>query len=123
MFTIISLADKLEPYYSITPTKSVIIGVCAAIVICAIAVTLALWSPCAASRKRRKAIAAQAAALAAAQNSDGGSPGPSIKSLGSKEIDGNESDEKNPDIIPDTMDSDDQVKAAPGEPCFWRRVF
>lgn len=39
------------------------------------------------------------------------SPGPSIKSVGSREYDGNESDEKNPDVIPETMDSDqDQVR-------------
>lgn len=37
------------------------------------------------------------------------SPGPSIKSVGSREYDGNESDEKNPDVIPETIDSDDQV--------------
>lgn len=37
------------------------------------------------------------------------SPGPSIKSGASKEYDGNESDEKNPDVIPETIDSDDQV--------------
>lgn len=38
------------------------------------------------------------------------SPGPSIKSVGSREYDGNESDEKNPDVIPESMDSDqDQV--------------
>lgn len=38
------------------------------------------------------------------------SPGPSIKSCGSREYDGNESDEKNPDVIPETIESDqDQV--------------
>lgn len=37
------------------------------------------------------------------------SPGPSDKSATSKEIDGNESDEKNPDVIPDTIESDEQV--------------
>lgn len=38
------------------------------------------------------------------------SPNPSIKSVGSREYDGNESDEKNPDVIPETIDSDqDQV--------------
>lgn len=38
------------------------------------------------------------------------SPGPSDKSATSKEIDGNESDEKNPDVIPDTIESDEQVR-------------
>lgn len=38
------------------------------------------------------------------------SPGPSDKSATSKEIDGNESDEKNPDVIPDTIESDEQVQ-------------
>lgn len=90
--------------------KSVIIGLVAAILVGALAIIVVLWLPCRAARKRRKALAAaQAAARAAADAAEGGSPGPSVKSLGSKELDGNESDEKNPDIIPDTMDSDDQV--------------
>lgn len=35
------------------------------------------------------------------------SPGPSDKSTTSKEIDGSESDEKNPDVIPDALESEE----------------
>lgn len=63
---------------------------------------LALRIPCKNGRRNRKELANE-------NTSRDGSPGPSDKSSGSKEIDGNESDEKNPDIIPETIDSDDQV--------------
>lgn len=104
-------SDRPEPLLALTPMKSVIIGIVAAVLVGAVVITLLLWLPCRAARKRRKALAAAAAAArAAAAAAEGGSPGPSVKSLGNKEPDGNESDEKNPDIIPDTMESDDQVR-------------
>lgn len=80
---------------------SVVIGLAAAIVIGGLAIILALRVPCGKRRKRKE--------ITQGNITGEGSPGPSDKSIGSKEIDGNESDEKNPDIIPDTMDSDDQV--------------
>lgn len=77
-------------------------------IVAVFAVILALRIPCSKAKRgcrgRRKDRNAD--------NSNGsreGSPGPSNKSNGSKEADGNESDEKNPDIIPDTIESDDQV--------------
>lgn len=81
---------------------SVVIGLAAAIIIGGLAILLALRIPCGTRRKRKDM--SQGGTIAGE-----GSPGPSDKSIGSKEIDGNESDEKNPDIIPDTIDSDDQV--------------
>lgn len=80
---------------------SVVIGLAAAIVIGGLAIILALRVPCGTRRKRKE--------ITQGTTTGEGSPGPSDKSIGSKELDGNESDEKNPDIIPDTMDSDDQV--------------
>lgn len=86
---------------ALTPMLSIVIGLAAAIVIGGLAIILALRVPCGTRRKRKEINQGTTACE--------GSPGPSDKSIGSKEIDGNESDEKNPDIIPDTMDSDDQV--------------
>lgn len=86
---------------ALTPMLSVIIGLTAAIFVGGLAILFAMRIPCRARHKRKEII--QGATTGE------GSPGPSDKSIGSKEIDGNESDEKNPDIIPETMDSDDQV--------------
>lgn len=80
---------------------SVVIGLAAAIVIGGLAVILALRIPCGTRHNRKE--------INQGPTTGEGSPGPSDKSIGNKEIDGNESDEKNPDIIPDTVDSDDQV--------------
>lgn len=89
---------------ALTPMISVVIGLAAAIVIGALAILVAMRVPCGRRRKRIKRKE-----LSQATTTDDDSPGPSDKSIGSREIDGNESDEKNPDIIPDTIDSDDQV--------------
>lgn len=86
---------------------SVVIGLAAAIVIGALAIIVALRVPCGRRRKRLKRKE-----LSQATTTDDDSPGPSDKSIASRENDGNESDEKNPDIIPDTIDSDDQVSFA-----------
>ncbi|KAJ6639774.1 hypothetical protein Bhyg_12521, partial [Pseudolycoriella hygida] len=92
--------ERPRSVLALTPMLSVVIGLAAAIVIGGLAIILALRVPCGKRRKRKQIT----------QRVTGeGSPGPSDKSIGSKEIDGNESDEKNPDIIPDTMDSDDQM--------------
>lgn len=80
---------------------SVVIGLAAAIIIGGLAIILALRIPCGTRRKRKE--------ITQGAITGEGSPGPSDKSIGSKDVDGNESDEKNPDIIPDTIDSDDQV--------------
>lgn len=94
--------DRPRSPLALTPMLSVVIGLGAAIVIGGLAILLAMRVPCGARRKRKDINRGGTTACE-------GSPGPSDKSIGSKEIDGNESDEKNPDIIPDTMDSDDQV--------------
>lgn len=80
---------------------SIAIGIAAALLIGSCAVILALRFPC--GRRRRRKDAHQNTTVRVA------SPGPSDKSVNSKDYDGNESDEKNPDVIPETMDSDDQV--------------
>lgn len=84
---------------------SVVIGLSAAIVIGALAIIVVLRLPCGGRRRNRF----KRKELSQGTTTGEGSPGPSDKSIGSRELDGNESDEKNPDIIPDTVDSDDQV--------------
>jgi len=86
---------------SLNPLISIAIGIGAAILIGSCAIIIALRITCG-RRKRRKDDHLNTTVRVA-------SPGPSIKSGGSKDYDGNESDEKNPDVIPETMDSDDQV--------------
>ncbi len=101
-FTLIpTKTERPRSVLALTPMLSVVIGLAAAIVIGGLAIILALRVPCGKRRKRKE--------ITQGNITGEGSPGPSDKSIGSKEIDGNESDEKNPDIIPDTMDSDDQV--------------
>lgn len=85
---------------------SVVIGLSAALVIGALAIIVVLRLPCGGRRRSRF----KRKELSQGTTTGEGSPGPSDKSIGSRELDGNESDEKNPDIIPDTVDSDDQVK-------------
>lgn len=102
------LADRPRAPLALTPMISVVIGLAAAIVIGALAIIVALRVPCGRRRKRLKRKE-----LSQATTTDDDSPGPSDKSIASREIDGNESDEKNPDIIPDTIDSDDQVSKPP----------
>ncbi|CRK89491.1 CLUMA_CG003227, isoform A [Clunio marinus] len=87
---------------SINPLISIAIGIGAAILIGSCAVILALRITCG-RRNRRKDVHQNTNVRVA-------SPGPSLKSVGSKDYDGNESDEKNPDVIPETIDSDDQVE-------------
>lgn len=97
-------AEKERPRaaLSVTPMLSIAIGLAAALVIGSCAIVIALRFPCGGNKRSRKDNAHNTSVRAA-------SPGPSDKSAASKEFDGNESDEKNPDVIPDTIDSDDQV--------------
>lgn len=90
---------------ALTPMLSVVIGLSAALVIGALAIIVVLRLPCGGRRRSRF----KRKELSQGTTTGEGSPGPSDKSIGSRELDGNESDEKNPDIIPDTVDSDDQV--------------
>lgn len=96
--------ERPRSQLALTPVLSVVIGLAAALVIGALAIIVALRIPCGRRGKRLKRKE-----LSQGTTTGDGSPGPSDKSIGSREIDGNESDEKNPDIIPDTIDSDDQV--------------
>lgn len=94
---------------------SVVIGLSAALVIGALAIIVVLRLPCGGRRRNRF----KRKELSQGTTTGEGSPGPSDKSIGSRELDGNESDEKNPDIIPDTVDSDDQV----GFIAFYNNLF
>lgn len=87
---------------SLNPLISIAIGIGAAILVGGCAIIIALRITCG-RRSRRKDVHHNTTVRVA-------SPGPSIKSVGSKDYDGNESDEKNPDVIPETIDSDDQVR-------------
>jgi immunoglobulin superfamily member 9B len=87
---------------SLNPLISIAIGIGAAILIGSCVLMLILRIVCG-KRNRRKDVHQNTTVRVA-------SPGPSLKSVGSREYDGNESDEKNPDVIPETIDSDqDQV--------------
>ncbi|XP_055904253.1 uncharacterized protein LOC129940050 [Eupeodes corollae] len=97
-------SEREKPHTALllSPVLSLTIGLTLAVMVAGFAVVVALRIPCKSSRRRRKTLSNE-------NTSRDGSPGPSDKSSGSKEIDGNESDEKNPDIIPETIDSDDQI--------------
>ncbi|XP_055324788.1 protein turtle [Sitodiplosis mosellana] len=101
-------AEKERPRapIALTPMLSVVIGLSAALVIGALAIIVVLRLPCGGRRRSRF----KRKELSQGTTTGEGSPGPSDKSIGSRELDGNESDEKNPDIIPDTVDSDDQIE-------------
>ncbi|KAL5284444.1 hypothetical protein ACFFRR_006630 [Megaselia abdita] len=106
------LTEREKPHtaFLLSPALSLTIGLALAGIVAAFAVVLALRIPC--SKAKRGCRGRRKDANSDNNCSNGsreGSPGPSDKSNGSKEVDGNESDEKNPDIIPDTIDSDDQI--------------
>lgn len=105
LFFDLSVIERPRAPLALTPMLSIAIGLAAALVIGALAIIVVLRVPCGNRRRNRL----KRKELSQGTTSGEGSPGPSDKSLGSREIDGNESDEKNPDIIPDTVDSDDQV--------------
>ena len=111
IFFFLLLAERPRSPLPLTPTLSIAIGLGAAILIGSCAIVLAFKFPCGggATRRRNKDTAHHNHQSTTVRTS---SPGPSDKSVASKEYDGNESDEKNPDVIPDTIDSDDQVSWA-----------
>lgn len=80
---------------------SVSIGLAAAVLVGGLAVILAFRIPCKKNKRGKETMNNITIRE--------GSPGPSDKSGGSKDMDENDSDEKNPDIIPDTIDSDEKV--------------
>lgn len=85
-----------------SPMVSLTVGLTLAVLVAAMAVVFALRIPCNSSRRRQKELSSD-------NHSRNNSPGPSEKSTGSKDLDGNESDERNPDVVPELMDSDDHV--------------
>lgn len=107
LFTVLNFKVEQKPRspLALTPMLSIAIGIAAALVIGSCAVILALRFPCGKARRRKNHHQSTTVRVA--------SPGPSDKSVASKDYDGNESDEKNPDVIPETIDSDDQVNLPP----------
>lgn len=92
----------LFPLFS--PIVTLTIGLSLVLVIGTFAIVLIVRCTCGKNNNKRKDfVRAHGTTVRTA------SPGPSDKSATSKEIDGNESDEKNPDVIPDTIESDEQV--------------
>lgn len=91
-----------SPLTQLTPYFSLAIGLAILFVIGSCTIVLILRCVCG-RNKRKEFVRTHGTTVRAA------SPGPSDKSATSKEIDGNESDEKNPDVIPDTIESDEQV--------------
>jgi len=81
---------------------SLTIGLTLAVFVASLAIVLALRIPCAAtSRRRQKELSNE-------NESRDVSPGPSDHSA-SKEME--ESDERNPDVVPELIDYDEQVSA------------
>lgn len=81
---------------------SLTVGLTLAVLVAVLAIILALRIPCSAtSRRRQKELSNE-------NISRDDSPGPSDKSSGSKEVD--DCDEKNPDVVPETIEPDDQVR-------------
>lgn len=79
---------------------SLTIGLTLAVFIAIFAIVLALRIPCAASTRRRQKTVSNGS------ESRDVSPGPSIQSVG-KDMD--ESDDRNPDVVPEMIDYDEQV--------------
>lgn len=100
------ITERPRAPISFTPTLPVIIGLSAAFLVAALLIIIVLRLPCRGRRQNRF----KRKELSQGTTTGEGSPGPSDKSIASRELDGNESDEKNPDIIPDTVDADEQVR-------------
>jgi hypothetical protein len=97
------VSERPRTGFSFSPLITLAIGIGGAILIGSCIVMLIVRVVCG-KRNRRKDHHQNTTVRVA-------SPGPSIKSVGSRDYDGNESDEKNPDVIPETIDSDqDQVR-------------
>ncbi|EDV93890.1 hemicentin-2 [Drosophila grimshawi] len=86
-----------------SPMVSLTIGLALAMIIATFAIVLALRIPCTASSKRRQKVVTNG------NDSRDVSPGPSDQSA-SKDVD--ENDERNPDVVPEIIDFDDQRESA-----------
>ncbi|XP_017855731.1 PREDICTED: hemicentin-2-like [Drosophila arizonae] len=86
-----------------SPMISLTIGLTLAVFIAIFAIVLALRIPCAASTRRRQKTVSNGS------ESRDVSPGPSIQSVG-KDMD--ESDDRNPDVVPEMIDYDEQRECA-----------
>ncbi|XP_068152955.1 nephrin isoform X1 [Drosophila tropicalis] len=113
MHFINSLANNPRAELLFSPMVSLTIGLTLAVLVAILAIILALRIPCAATTRRRQKE------LSNENVSRDESPGPSDKSTGSK--DGDDSDEKNPDVVPEAIDPDEQVGEAYMIDCARRR--
>lgn len=95
------LAHNLRAELLFSPVMSLTIGLTLAVLVAVLAIILALRIPCTASSRRRQKE------LSNENISRDESPGPSDKSSGSKEVD--DCDEKNPDVVPESIEPDEQV--------------
>ncbi|XP_046804589.1 uncharacterized protein LOC124419400 [Lucilia cuprina] len=93
--------DKSRSDLLVSPMISLTVGLTLVVLVAGLAVILALRVPCNSSRRRQKEFPND-------QDSRNGSPGPSEKSAGSKELESND-DEKNPDVVPESMDPNEQI--------------
>lgn len=94
------LADTPRAELLFSPMVSLTIGLTLALFIATFAIILALRIPCAATSRRRQKVAS----IGIESRDD--SPVPSDQSV-NKDID--ETDERNPDVIPELNDYDEQV--------------
>lgn len=95
------IGDKSRTDLLVSPVISLTVGLTLTVLVAGLAVILALRIPCNNSRRHQKEFPNE-------RDSRNGSPGPSEKSSGSKDLEGND-DEKNPDVVPEPLDPDEQV--------------
>ncbi|XP_017092267.2 nephrin [Drosophila bipectinata] len=95
--------NNLRAELLFSPMVSLTVGLTLAVLVAVLAIILALRIPCSAtSRRRQKELSNE-------NISRDDSPGPSDKSSGSKDVD--DCDEKNPDVVPETIEPDDQAES------------
>lgn len=102
LYCFITVESPTSSFANLTPL--VTLAVCLAIALVTGSCLIALMFRCVCRSKQRKVITRTESSTVRTC-----SPGPSDKSTTSKEIDGSESDERNPDVIPDSMDSEEPV--------------
>ncbi|KAH8294938.1 hypothetical protein KR018_004471 [Drosophila ironensis] len=94
--------NNLRAELLFSPMVSLTVGLTLAVLVAVLAIILALRIPCSTTTRRRQKE------LSNENISRDDSPGPSDKSSGSKDVD--DCDEKNPDVVPETVEPDDQAE-------------
>ncbi|XP_059218343.1 protein turtle [Stomoxys calcitrans] len=96
--------NKSRSDFFVSPMISLTFGLTLTIFVAGLAVVLALRIPCNSKKRHQKEFCHE-------HNTRSDSPNPSEKSTEGKDIDVND-EEKNPDVVPETTDSDVQINCA-----------